>query len=117
MRNLLAAVLVLFAACSAHAQLSIEITGAGAQRIPIAIAPLAGEGALLDASGDAIGAIVRADLASSTFGQSNLARSMRVRTSKRCIAGEREPLRRSRWMMCSRQVEASVYDFEHAVTR
>jgi len=62
MRNLLAAVLVLFAACSAHAQLSIEITGAGAQRVPIAIAPLAGEGALLDASGDSIGAIVRADL-------------------------------------------------------
>lgn len=62
MRNLLAAVLVLFAACSAHAQLSIEITGAGAQRIPIAIAPLAGEGALLDPSGATIGAIVRADL-------------------------------------------------------
>src|SRR3970040_24420 len=62
MRNLLAAVLVLCAACSAHAQLSIEITGAGAQRIPIAVAPLAGEGALLDASGVGISAIVRADL-------------------------------------------------------
>ena len=62
MRILLAAVLVVFAACSAHAQLSIEITGAGAQRIPIAIAPLAGEGALLDASGASISAIVRADL-------------------------------------------------------
>ena len=62
MRNLLAAVLFAFAACSAHAQLSIEITGAGAQRIPIAIAPLAGEGALLDPSGATIGAIVRADL-------------------------------------------------------
>src|SRR3970282_1555708 len=54
--------LVLFAACSADAQLSIEITGAGAQRIPIAVAPLAGEGALLDASGVGISAIVRADL-------------------------------------------------------
>jgi len=62
MRTLLAAVLVFLAACSAHAQLSIEITGAGAQRIPIAVAPLAGEGALLDASGASISAIVRADL-------------------------------------------------------
>ena len=62
MRNLLAAVLAFCAACSAHAQLSIEITGAGAQRIPIAVAPLAGEGALLDASGVGISAIVRADL-------------------------------------------------------
>jgi len=43
---------------SGHAQLSIEITGAGAQRIPIAIAPFAGEGAL--AGG--ISAVVRADL-------------------------------------------------------
>jgi len=42
----------------AHAQLSIEITGAGAQRIPIAIAPFAGEAAL----GGGITAIVRADL-------------------------------------------------------
>src|SRR3970040_2315617 len=62
MRNLLAAVLVLFAASSAHAQLSIEITGAGAQRIPTAVAPLAGEGALLDASGASISAIVRGAL-------------------------------------------------------
>src|SRR3970282_552765 len=54
--------LVLSAAGSADAQLSIEITGAGAQRIPIAVAPLAGEGALLDASGVGISAIVRADL-------------------------------------------------------
>jgi TolB protein len=42
----------------AQAQLSIEITGAGAQRIPIAIVPFAGEGAL--AGG--ISAVVRADL-------------------------------------------------------
>jgi len=43
---------------AANAQLSIEITGAGAQRIPIAIAPFAGEAAL----GGGITAIVRADL-------------------------------------------------------
>ena len=42
----------------AWAQLSIEITGAGAQRIPIAIVPFAGESALAPA----ISAIVRADL-------------------------------------------------------
>lgn len=53
---------LLVAACGAQAQLSIEITGAGAQRIPIAIAPLAGEGALLDGSSSTISAIVRADL-------------------------------------------------------
>lgn len=43
---------------AAHAQLSIEITGAGAQRIPIALVPFAGEGALAPA----ISSIVRADL-------------------------------------------------------
>ena len=43
---------------SARAQLSIEITGAGAQRIPIAVVPFAGEAAL----GPGISAIVRADL-------------------------------------------------------
>src|SRR6185503_20294715 len=43
---------------AAHAQLSIEITGAGMQRIPIAVAPFAGEAAL--AGG--ITGIVRADL-------------------------------------------------------
>ena len=42
----------------AHAQLAIEITGAGAQRIPIAIVPLAGERALPPG----ISTIVRADL-------------------------------------------------------
>jgi len=62
MRNLIAALLLLVAAGGAQAQLTIEITGAGAQRIPIAIAPLAGEGALLDGSGASISAIVRADL-------------------------------------------------------
>jgi TolB protein len=62
MRRLIAAFLLLAAACAAHAQLSIEITGAGAQRIPVAIAPLAGEGALLDGGKTSISVIVRADL-------------------------------------------------------
>ncbi len=35
-----------FAASTASAQLSIEITGAGAQRVPVAIVPFAGEGAV-----------------------------------------------------------------------
>ena len=43
---------------AAHAQLSIEITGAGAQRIPIAIVPFAGENTLPPG----ISSIVRADL-------------------------------------------------------
>src|SRR5262245_58997159 len=55
---------VLFAAVSAWsalavAQLSIEITGAGAQRIPVAIVPFPGEEKL---AGGGITAIVRADL-------------------------------------------------------
>jgi TolB protein len=57
MRKLLAAVLLCFATAAA-AQLSIEVTGAGGQRIPIAIAPFAGEGALAQG----IASIVRADL-------------------------------------------------------
>jgi len=48
----------LFAASAARAQLSIEITGAGATRIPIAIVPFAGEGVLPPG----ISTIVRADL-------------------------------------------------------
>jgi TolB protein len=52
--------LVLMAlASAAHAQLTIEITGAGAQRIPVAIVPFAGEGAL---GPGAITEVVRADL-------------------------------------------------------
>ena len=43
---------------AAHAQLAIEITGAGAQRIPIAIVPFAGESTLPAG----ISTIVRADL-------------------------------------------------------
>jgi TolB protein len=58
---------LLAAACifltpAAHAQLSIEITGAGAQRIPIAIAPFPGEGALTSSAGAGITPIIRADL-------------------------------------------------------
>jgi TolB protein len=48
---------------AAQAQLSIEITGAGAQRIPIAIVPFAGEAALPPG----ISNIVRADLERSGF--------------------------------------------------
>jgi TolB protein len=50
--------LLILAAPLARAQLSIEITGAGAQRLPIAVAPFAGEAAL----GPGITSIVRADL-------------------------------------------------------
>jgi TolB protein len=48
----------LFWACTAEAQLSIEITGAGAQRIPVALVPFAGENALQPG----ISTIIRADL-------------------------------------------------------
>ncbi len=47
---------------TARAQLSIEITGAGAQRIPVAIVPFAGEAALASAATSGITPIVRADL-------------------------------------------------------
>src|SRR5262249_9783173 len=57
MKNLLA-IFLFTVATSAGAQLSIEITGAGAQRIPIAVAPFAGEGAL----DPGITTIIRADL-------------------------------------------------------
>jgi TolB protein len=46
----------------ARAQLSIEITGAGAQRIPIAIVPFPGEPALGLSNGQTLTGIVRADL-------------------------------------------------------
>jgi TolB protein len=66
MRKLAVAALAWLAACCAHAQLSIEITGAGANRIPIAIVPFAGEAAVPvgTAGGAGVGltAIVRADL-------------------------------------------------------
>ena len=54
----LIAMLVLLAAPLARAQLSIEITGAGANRIPTAIVPFAGEAALPQS----VTSIVRADL-------------------------------------------------------
>ena len=58
--------LALFAPQSAHAQLSIEITGAGAQRIPVAIVPFAGEGVLAGtkaaAGATGISQVVRDDL-------------------------------------------------------
>jgi TolB protein len=50
--------IALIAASSARAQLAIEITGATAQRSPIAIAPFAGEAVL----GQSVTGIVRADL-------------------------------------------------------
>jgi TolB protein len=56
--TLLLGAALLIAAAPTHAQLSIEITGAGAQRIPIAVVPFAGETAL----GAGISAVVRADL-------------------------------------------------------
>ena len=46
----------------AQAQLSIEITGAGAQRIPIALVPFPGEQALGQSAGQTLSAIVRTDL-------------------------------------------------------
>jgi TolB protein len=57
MRFLLGVIFFLLAV-PAGAQLSIEITGAGAQRTPIAIVPFAGENAV----GTSLTAIVRADL-------------------------------------------------------
>jgi Tol biopolymer transport system component len=47
-----------FVAASVSAQLSIEITGAGAQRTPVAVVPFAGEGALPPS----ISSIIRTDL-------------------------------------------------------
>src|SRR5262245_63889820 len=58
MRTLLLAIALLCAAFPASAQLTIEVTGAGAQRFPIAIAPFPGEGALPTG----ITSIVKADL-------------------------------------------------------
>ena len=54
----LLSVIFFLASGPAGAQLSIEITGAGASRIPIALVPFAGEAA----AGTALSAIVRADL-------------------------------------------------------
>src|SRR5437762_8146783 len=54
----LCGLVLVLAASAARAQLAIEITGATAQRAPIAIVPFAGEGALAQS----ISGIVRADL-------------------------------------------------------
>jgi TolB protein len=59
LNRILIGFLLLFSAVAARAQLSIEITGAGAQRIPVAVAPFAGEGALGPTT---ITQVVRADL-------------------------------------------------------
>jgi TolB protein len=58
MSRLAAALLLAVFPLLASAQLSIEITGAGAKRIPVAVAPFAGEGGL----GAGVSAIVKADL-------------------------------------------------------
>jgi len=60
MRSALAALLVFFCG-AAHAQLTIEITGGGANQIPIAVLPFAGESALPES----ITAIVEQDLSRS----------------------------------------------------
>lgn len=57
-RPILAAAALLTAPLYSHAQLSIEITGAGANRIPIAIADFAGERIVAQA----VTSVVRADL-------------------------------------------------------
>ena len=54
----LMATTLLLAATAAHAQLTVEITGAGANRIPVAIANFAGDGLLPQA----LTGVVRADL-------------------------------------------------------
>jgi TolB protein len=75
MQKLLAALLLCFATAAA-AQLSIEITGAGSQRIPIAIAPFAGEGAVAQGNALSLSSIVRADLE-----RSGLFRALEVPTA------------------------------------
>ena len=60
-RSIVRWTLALMASClasTAHAQLSIEITGAGGTRVPVAIVPFAGEAALPPG----LSTIVRADL-------------------------------------------------------
>jgi len=52
----------LLVSAAASAQLSIEITGAGAQRIPIAIVPFPGQEALGSSDGQSLTGVVRADL-------------------------------------------------------
>src|SRR5258708_3802848 len=49
-------------AAPARAQLSIEITGGGARRIPIAVVPFPGENALAAGGAAVLTSIIRADL-------------------------------------------------------
>jgi TolB protein len=49
---------VFFASALAHAQLAIEITGAGANRLPVAVADFAGERIV----SQALTSVLRADL-------------------------------------------------------
>jgi len=96
MRSLLAALLLGFAG-AAGAQLTIEITGAGAQRIPIAIAPFPGEAALGEAG---ISTIVRADLE-----RSGLFRGVEVPALKP-LPTEASPVSFAEWR--ARQADALV---------
>src|SRR5579871_2014140 len=60
---LLAVIFVLLGGVApARAQLSIEITGGGAQRIPIAVVPFPGENALAAGGAAGLTPIIRADL-------------------------------------------------------
>ena len=62
MHRRIALLLALLLPLAARAQLSIEITGAGAQRIPIAVVPFPGEQALGQSVGQSLTGIVRSDL-------------------------------------------------------
>jgi len=99
MKKLLAAFLLLCFAATAGAQLSIEITGAGAQRIPIAVVPFAGEGALAP-NAQTISAIVRADLE-----RSGLFRSMSAPVANPPLT-EAAPVNFADWR--ARQADAVV---------
>ena len=91
-----ALILALFAP-GALAQLSIEITGGGANRIPIAVVPFAGEGALPAG----ISAIVRADLE-----RSGLFRSLEI-PSTGAATTESSPVNFGEWR--SRLADALVH--------
>jgi TolB protein len=91
-----ALILALFAP-AALAQLSIEITGGGANRVPIAVVPFAGEGALPAT----ISAIVRADLE-----RSGLFRGLEVPAGGAAIT-ESSPVNFGEWR--SRLADALVH--------
>ena len=90
--------LSLLAAATAQAQLSIEITGAGANRIPVAIANFAGDAA----AAQVVTATVRADLersglfklidpAGSHARRKCIGQFQRLEKSRRRCAGRRQP--------------------------